>query len=301
MGGGAYSFVSRSNTAKKMDYTSVTAATLDRTFEQNKKRTIHKTLDPKGVNVRESRDSDDHPNSLAIIIGLDVTGSMGEIPALLVRDGIPRIIQRIFERGIADPQVAFVGIGDHEVDRFPLQIGQFESSDQLLDESLTNAYIEGGGGGNAGESYLLSWYHAAFHTSIDCFEKRGQKGILITIGDEPCLSQIPGSKLAALYGLQSEKDYTAAELLALAAEKYDVYHLNMPTFSGSKKSTLDYWRQLLGANFVETQSYEQVPEIIGDLVSKSYNGDRVEVETDLNQVSGSETPSENSTDDPVML
>jgi hypothetical protein len=36
---------------------------------------VHATLDPKGV-VRESRDSDAHPESLAIAIALDITGSM---------------------------------------------------------------------------------------------------------------------------------------------------------------------------------------------------------------------------------
>lgn len=42
-------------------------------------RSVKPEFDPKGIPMRESRDSDDHPNSNAIIIGLDVTGSMSDI------------------------------------------------------------------------------------------------------------------------------------------------------------------------------------------------------------------------------
>ena len=52
------------------------------------KRDIDSSLDPKGVLVRESRDSDFNPNSTPIIVGCDVTGSMGMIADHLVRKGI---------------------------------------------------------------------------------------------------------------------------------------------------------------------------------------------------------------------
>ena len=44
---------------------------------------VHKALDPKGVGFRESRDSAEHPNSKAIAVLFDVTGSMGHIPIIL--------------------------------------------------------------------------------------------------------------------------------------------------------------------------------------------------------------------------
>ena len=43
----------------------------------------HASLDPKGVALRESRDSTEHPESLAIAVLFDVTGSMGGVPRRL--------------------------------------------------------------------------------------------------------------------------------------------------------------------------------------------------------------------------
>jgi hypothetical protein len=40
-------------------------------------RSVHKDMNPLGVKVRESRDSDAHPDSRAVAVLFDVTGSMG--------------------------------------------------------------------------------------------------------------------------------------------------------------------------------------------------------------------------------
>lgn len=271
MGGGSYNVTSRSTRATSLGYNQVSANTLHTVMPQAKLRRIHSLLDPKGVDIRESRDSIEHPLSLAIMLCLDFTASMGEIPAMLISKGLPETITKLFENGIEHPQVSFVGIGDHECDSYPLQIGQFESSDQALDTDLTNMYPERGGGGNAGESYLLAWYHAVYHTDIDCFNKRGQKGVLLTIGDENTLLNVFKDNIINLYGVnKGQKDkYTAKELYIAASEKYHVYHINTSsTYSGrATKNNPSKWKDIVGENFRNVEDASAIPDELIKIVT----------------------------------
>ena len=263
MGMGSYSTEDRDERATTLGYTTKAPSEI---FTQ---RTLSSAMNPHGVMLRESRDSDEHPNTVSIILALDVTGSMGSIPHFLVKEGLPNIMGNIIQRGIKDPQLLFLGIGDHECDRSPLQVGQFESSDALLDKWLTDVYLEGGGGGNAGESYLLAWYFAGLHTVIDSFEKRRQKGFLFTIGDEPTLPEIPAESLEKIMGKGQHKNYSAAVLLDKAREKYHVYHLHIKeTSQGSEQRTQDGWKQLMGDNLILVDRHAEIAKIIPDIIAK---------------------------------
>ncbi|WP_276379643.1 hypothetical protein [Flavobacterium sp. H4147] len=261
MGGTRYDFGARESRAKKVGYASKSASEI---FTQNALRMAHESMNPNGVIFREARDSDVHPNTVPIILGLDVTGSMGHIPHELIKDGLPKLMGGIIQGGVPDPALLFLGIGDHECDRYPLQVGQFESGDEELDMWLTRTYIEGGGGGNAGESYLLAWYFAAFHTKIDAFEKRGQKGLLFTVGDEPGLKTLPASAIKEIMG-QGQQTYTHLELLAEAQKKYDVYHISV-LHSGQAINADVEWKQLLGQNCLSIEDHREIPNVIKKII-----------------------------------
>ncbi len=264
MGGGFYSVENRTHRAVKSGYYT---NSVDENFAQ---KNINNAMNPYNVKIRESRDSEEHPESVAIILALDVTGSMGSIPQHLVKDGLPNIMGNIIQRGIKDPQVLFLGIGDHECDDSPLQVSQFESSDELLDKWLTSVYLEGGGGGNLGESYFLAWYFAGFHTSIDCFEKRNKKGFLFTIGDEPVLKKIPKKYLKDIMGDGQYEDYSAEILLDKAKEKYNVYHLHIKQGSnGGYEDVINGWKQIMGPNLIIVENYNDVSKIISETVIKN--------------------------------
>jgi hypothetical protein len=248
-----------------MDYKS---APMHKLFVQKDKGEIHESMKPSGALLRESRDSNDHPFSVPIIIALDLTGSMLDVPLYLLREGLPNMMTGIIQKGVKDPQVLFLGIGDWEFDSAPLQVGQFESADLELDTWLTRTYPEGGGGSNAGESYNLAWYFAGKHTVTDSWEKRKQKGFLFTIGDEACLEGLPANVIADLMGGQKgTKGFTNAELLESAMEKYNVFHLHVMDTRGGHHS-LSYWKRILGQNCIEVSHHENIPGLIVDLVTE---------------------------------
>lgn len=283
MGGGTYCCSTRALRTETLGYLHKTSAEI---FTQ---RTINNAMSPEGIVMRESRDSKEHPESLALILALDLTGSMGDIPLNLVRDGLPAIMGKIMQKGIKDPQLLFVGVGDHECDRAPLQVGQFETSDELLDQWLTKIWLEGGGGGNAGESYLLAWYFAGHKTAIDCFEKRKQKGFLFTIGDEPTLTEVPKHAIEKMMGKGQHDDYTASSLLAKAKETYNVYHIHVKQGSaGRRQEVMDGWKQLMGENLILVDDYKTIPAVIVDKIisvvgaTKPLKADKKETKADKN-------------------
>jgi hypothetical protein len=263
MGGTSYSVSSRAVRSAKLGYMT---ADRDEIFAQNKVRRIHESMIPKDAQLREARDSEAHPNTVPIILALDETGSMMDIPHWIIKEGLPKLMGGLIQKGLLDPALLFLAIGDHECDSYPLQVGQFESGDEELDQWLTRTYLEGGGGGNGGESYLLAWYYAALHTVTDAWEKRKKKGLLFTIGDEPNLDNLPKSSIEKLMG-SSQSKYTSDELLNKAQERYEVYHLHIVQGSAGSRS-LGYWKQKLGDNCIEVKDYTKIADIITEIVLK---------------------------------
>lgn len=260
MGSSSYDTSARAFRASSLGYATKSA---DEIFTQQKERKIHADMDPKTITVRECRDSAAHPNVTPVILALDETGSMGHIPHSLIKDGLPKLMGGLIQKG-ADVSLLFLGIGDHECDQAPLQVGQFESGDAELDLWLTRTYLEGRGGGNAGESYLLAWHFANNFVSTDAWEKRGQKGFLFTVGDEPNLKNLPASALGEIYGKTLEST-TAAVLLTEAQKRFRVYHLHV-THSHGARGCLQGWKDTLGENCIEVPDYKDIPAVITKIV-----------------------------------
>lgn len=211
---------------------------------------VHQTLDPRGLRFRESRDSDEHPNSNPIIISLDVTGSMGAVCRAIHAD-LPKLHELLLgHKYIPDPQILFAAVGDATCDAVPLQVGQFES-DNRMDQNLENMILEGGGGGQKTESYELMLYVAARHTVTDAWEKRRRKGYLFIIGDEMAYAAVDRQAVAALIGPELEVDLPLDALMAEVRERYHVFFV-LPggASNGRDRGVLRFWTKLLGEDHV---------------------------------------------------
>ncbi len=223
---------------------------------------IHPTLDPNGVTVRESRDSDAHPLSNAIAVLFDETGSMGGIP-LVFQQKLGELMNILLTRGyIQDPQILFGAFGDATCDHIALQVGQFESGVEM-DENLRNIILEGGGGGTNHESYELALYFLARHTSIDCWEKRGRKGYAFLIGDEKAYAAVSRRHVAQHIGDKLEQDIPLRQIIAEVQRRYHFFFIFPRNAShGHDEDIQNFWRDLLGQNVIFLDDESAVSETI---------------------------------------
>lgn len=241
-------------------------------------RSMPESMNPKKITIREARDSENHPESFPIIICLDVTGSMDTVPAHLIKDGLPTLVTDLMERGITSPAILFMAVGDHKCDAAPLQVGQFESGDAELDHWLTTVWLEHGGGGNGGESYFLPWWFAANRCVTDHWDKRKKQGLLITIGDEPCHSNIHRDDLERIFGNgEYPSSITSQKLLEAAQEKWYCVHINLGFMGNGRSSqTKQSWTELM-KEYPTVQSEAEIVQAIPPFATQLQDGVYAEV------------------------
>ncbi|MGC1378394.1 MAG: hypothetical protein WA821_19335 [Anaerolineales bacterium] len=218
-------------------------------FKQSK---CHPLMNPKGVRLRESRDGADHPQSLGIVFALDVTGSMGEIPKLMATQQLPVFMKTLMDCKIPDPQLLFMAVGDAISDSAPLQVGQFESTAELMDQWLTWSYLEGGGGGTGQESYELGLYFLAMHSEMDCMTKRNKRGYLFMTGDEVPYPKLSKHVVEAIVGDHLDDDLTCEEIVAGLQKTYVPFFI-IPDRERAKRCERR-WRDLFGDNVLCLES-----------------------------------------------
>ena len=237
--------------------------------EMFKSRSLDPKLDPHGV-IRECKDSDEHPNTIPVILALDVTGSMGDAAVECAKS--LNVIMTELYNSIKDVEFLIMGIGDFYCDRFPVQASQFES-DIRIAEQLDLLYFEFGGGGNDFESYSAAWWFGLHHTSLDCI-KRGKKGIIITIGDETLNPYIPitGSKtnFMEVLGDSMQENIDTVTLYKEASKMFNIHHIDV---NHSQTVRDSIWTQqisdsfkLLGEHF-HRGSISEIKDIIIGIIS----------------------------------
>lgn len=188
---------------------------------------LREKYDPKFISVRESRDSEDSPNSTPIILAFDVTGSMGYLAAEIAKNSLNRTVLELYDkRPVTDPHVMCAAITSPDANG-GLQVTQFEADIRVVEQLLE---LKVGFGGNRFSFDSLVWYFAAKHTSIDCYEKRGKKGFLFVIGDEICGASskecLQAQEIRAVYNDDVHGEaIPLRDVYKMAAEKYEIFHI----------------------------------------------------------------------------
>lgn len=202
-----------------------------------------------GTIMRESRDNPDHPNAVPICVGLDVTGSMAQVPKT-VQSKLGGLFGLLLRKGyVEDPQILVSAYGDAKSDRVPLQVSQFES-DNRIDENLDNMFLEGNGGGNSGESMSLLWYYLVHHTFTDSWDKRGKKGYAFFIADEISHELTAADILDNIGDPEPLGSITNKDLASQLSEKWDVYVLVINNSSAHMQGSEKFYQKLFGNQHV---------------------------------------------------
>ena len=229
--------------------------------------TCHPLMNPHGVRLRECRDSADHPHSLGIAFALDVTGSMGDIPVLLARRELPNFMKILTACGVPDPQLLFMAVGDATCDSAPMQVGQFESSAELMDQWLTWTYLEGGGGGQNTESYELALYFLAQHTEMDCVRKRGKRGYMFMTGDELPYPAVSRHQVDTIFDDQLDADLPVNAVVAELEKTFHPFFL-VPDLERRTRCERR-WRDLLGDHVICMESPADTCWVAASIVALS--------------------------------
>lgn len=273
MGGGAWKqddFITYSCSTRGIDASTINMTTGSYTVNSHqdifKSRTINEALNPYKV-TRECCDSAEHPQTIPVILALDVTGSMGD-SAKEVATKLNIIMTDLYTK-VKDVEFMIMGIGDFAYDDAPLQVSQFES-DIRIAEQMDKIWFEGCGGGNSYESYTGAWYFGTKHCKLDCWN-RGKKGIIITLGDENLNPYIPKMRLERVTGDSLQADVETKELYKETAEKFDIYHIYVD-HHGYQYADMNTWTDVLPRQNVVSCKIEEIPQAITDIVSKYANG-----------------------------
>lgn len=241
------------------------------------KAAVHKDLDPKGVKMRESRDSDAHPVTVPIAILLDVTGSMQHVPEI-IEAALPKLMGHFLEDkasgkkylGDGYPAILIGAVDDYDAMRGDgcLQIGQFESGMEI-DQMIEKIWLTGNGGGTYEESYQLGVYFLARHSVHDHWEKRGKKGYLFIIGDEHAYLKVKKTEVADIIGDDLQADIPLKDILAEAQERYHVFFIipNMTSHYSDPKLLKDWQALLPQQNVLKLEDPSKICELIASAVA----------------------------------
>lgn len=259
------------------EYSNSRGIAFDTTTGRRVKQTFYSkklddSLNPKKFSIRECCNSEEHPNTIPVILALDVTGSMGEACNETAK-ALGTIVINLYKK-FKDIEFCIMGIGDLAYDNAPIQMSQFES-DVRIAEALDKLFIEKGGGGNAYESYTAAWYMGLHHTKLDCYDKQGRRGIIITMGDEMLNPYLPKRGIEIFTTSHVQDNVETKDLYNEVTKKFDVFHIAVDDketlYEYHRKSIEDSFGKLLRSHY-KVATIQDLAKTIEDCITEAVEG-----------------------------
>jgi hypothetical protein len=181
-----------------------------------------------------------------VVYAFDVTGSMGNLPRIIY-DKMPLIAGQIAECGyLEDAEISLAAVGDILSDKAPIQVADF-SIIRKLDDWLERVWLEGGGGGQARESYEYTAYFYARRCDLSA----AKTPFFVITGDEGFRETLYANDLARHFGGSHENVETDVLLAELKQKFAGNVFLIRRKYSGSENDAIQaQWERALGADCV---------------------------------------------------
>ena len=142
---------------------------------------------------------------------------------------------------------------------------------------IEKIFLSHNGGGNRYESSSLVHWFAAMHTSIDCFEKRGRKGYLFTVGDEGPTPMISAARMRTRFDNVPETDLTGSQMLDMARRQWHVFHVfinESTTWPRDEREIFKVqWRSILGERLLVLDDHKALAETIVSAIQVNEGAD----------------------------
>ena len=187
-----------------------------------------------------------------LVIGIDVTGSMGEWPKTIFSK-LPYLEHEAKDYLGDETEISFFAVGDAHSDQYPLQVRPFDKGTHLKSR-LEELIIEGNGGGQKKESYELPALYYARNVDLP---KVIRNPVYIFIGDEGFYDIANKDQAEQWARVKLEQSMQTADVFKELQESYSVYLVRKPyELTGSDSmSSIDQiisrqWESVLGADHI---------------------------------------------------
>ena len=111
----------------------------------------------------------------------------------------------------------------------------------------------------------------ARHTKLDCV-KRGRRGLIITLGDEPLNPYLPKGSLAEVTGDALQGDVETKALFHEVRNMYEVYHIHVihgSDFYGDRAN--HEWRKILDKNHLRFCKVNEISSAVTKIITDTAN------------------------------